>query len=142
MIKHAATESERKLCQLVRMKVFVKEQGIDPGREIDEFEAGAEHFYLMDNEEPVATVRYRKYADHTVKVERMAVLPSHRDKGIGRQLLSAAESHAQASGYRTIILNAQSHAVSFYEKQGYKVQSEAFMEENISHFRMVKQLCE
>ena len=52
-----------------------------------------------DNEQPVATARIRPINETTVKIERVAVIKSHRGQGIGRMLMQAVESLAKDEGF-------------------------------------------
>ena len=44
----------------IRTEVFVKEQKCLPSEEFDELDAVAKHYLLLENDNPVATGRYRK----------------------------------------------------------------------------------
>lgn len=71
-------------CFYIRKKVFVEEQGVPEESEIDEYESESIHLIGYDNEQPVATARIRPINETTVKIERVAVIKSHRGQGIGR----------------------------------------------------------
>ena len=43
-------------------------------------------------------------------------------------------------GYRSLELNARDIAVGFYERLGYKIQGERFVEVSIDHYKMTKTL--
>lgn len=69
-------------CFYIRKKVFVEEQGVPEESEIDEYESESIHLIGYDNEQPVATARIRPINETTVKIERVAVIKSHRGQGI------------------------------------------------------------
>ncbi|MFC5448892.1 GNAT family N-acetyltransferase [Paenibacillus aestuarii] len=55
-------------------------------------------------------------------IHRLAVHPSAQGKGIGKQLLEFAESHARNKGYTSVrldVYSANPSAVSMYERYGY-----------------------
>ncbi|MFI5129109.1 MAG: GNAT family N-acetyltransferase [Chitinophagales bacterium] len=76
----------------------------------------------------------------TVRLRQMAVLNDLQGKGIGRALMNFAENLARDRGYRIVIMHARVNAVGFYEKVGYKVRGDKFVEVTIPHYVMEKQL--
>jgi len=75
-----------------------------------------------------------------VKLRQMAVLNYVQGKGIGRALMQFAENLARDHGYKILTMHARKHAVGFYEKMGYKVKGNEFLEVSIPHYEMEKQL--
>ena len=76
----------------------------------------------------------------TLRLRQMAVVSGLQGKGIGRALMNFAENLARDRGYRILRMHARAHAVGFYEKVGYKVKGNQFVEVTIPHFVMEKQL--
>ena len=76
----------------------------------------------------------------TVRLRQMAVLNNLQGKGIGRALMTFAENLARDHGYKILSMHARKNAIGFYEKMGYKVASDEFIEITIPHFVMEKQL--
>ena len=76
----------------------------------------------------------------TVRLRQMAVLNDLQGKGIGRALTNFAENIARDRGYDTMIMHARKNAIGFYEKMGYKVCSDEFIEITIPHYVMEKKL--
>jgi len=76
----------------------------------------------------------------TVRLRQMAVSANLQGKGIGRVLMSFAENIARDHGYKRLTMHARKSAVGFYEKNGYKVCSDEFLEVTIPHFVMEKEL--
>ena len=61
----------------------------------------------------------------TLYLDDLCVDPSHRKRGLGRALMTAAEEYARAAGFHNITLNVwefNESARSFYESLGYGVQ--------------------
>ena len=75
-----------------------------------------------------------------VRLRQMAVLNDLQGKGIGRALMSFAENIARDRGYKTISMHARKNTVLFFEKMGYKVAGDEFVELTIPHFIMQKLL--
>ena len=78
--------------------------------------------------------------DNNCRLRQMAVLNNLQGKGIGRALMHFAENIARDLGYRKIIMHARKTAVGFYEKLGYSVIGEEFLEVTLPHYVMEKKL--
>jgi predicted GNAT family N-acyltransferase len=74
------------------------------------------------------------------RLGRMAVDDDWRGRGVGGALLREAEAQARALGATRIRLHAQLAAHSLYERGGFEVKGEQFMEEGIPHLTMEKLL--
>ncbi|GGG00746.1 GNAT family N-acetyltransferase [Paenibacillus abyssi] len=123
----------------IRREVFVEEQGVPAENEFDEYETVCDHILVYHEEQPIGTGRLR-IADGAAKMERICILASYRKFGLGKEIMASLESLAQTKGLRKAKLHAQTHAQSFYEKLGYRVKSDVFMEEGIPHVSMEKEL--
>lgn len=136
----AEKEEEKSAALALRRDVFVKEQQVPEELEQDEWDATATHFLAYVSDAIVGTGRLRSIGPKVAKVERVAVLSQYRGQGIGRALMKRIETHARDSGALEIVLHAQSHAVPFYEKLGYRVQGTPFWDAGIPHLKMSKKL--
>lgn len=76
----------------------------------------------------------------TVRLRQMAVLNDLQGKGIGRALMNFAENIARDRGFKKISMHARKTTISFFEKMGYKVTSDDFVEITIPHCTMEKKL--
>lgn len=81
-----------------------------------------------------------KLDTQTVKLRQMAVTSGLQGKGIGRVLLIFAENIARDKGFKKLTMNARKNAVGFYEKLGYNVVGDEFIEVTLPHFKMEKEL--
>lgn len=115
----------------IRTSVFVEEQKVDPALEYDEFEDACTHYLLFDNEQPIATARWRE-TNKGIKLERFAVINSYRNKGIGSEILLRVLDDVVKLN-KQIYLNSQLKAVPFYERQGFVAEGCVFLEANIQH---------
>jgi ribosomal protein S18 acetylase RimI-like enzyme len=70
----------------------------------------------------------------------MAVSPDRQRRGLGRRLLEDLENDLRARGFRTLVLNARTSAVGFYERLGYSVLGEEFVDVTVPHVRMSKRV--
>ncbi|MCW8785201.1 MULTISPECIES: GNAT family N-acetyltransferase [Bacillus] len=135
----AKTEKQLNDSFFVRKEVFVKEQHVPEEEEIDQFEDTSEHIVIYDGGQPVGAGRWRLKNGHG-KLERICVMKSHRSLGVGAIIMQALEKAAAAKGADSFILHAQTQAVPFYEKQGYRVTSgEEFLDAGIPHLEMIKE---
>ncbi|MFB4185081.1 MULTISPECIES: GNAT family N-acetyltransferase [Bacillus amyloliquefaciens group] len=135
----AKTEKQLNDAFFVRKEVFVKEQHVPEEEEIDQFEDTSEHIVIYDGGQPVGAGRWRLKDGHG-KLERICVMKSHRSLGVGAIIMQALEKAAAAKGAESFILHAQTQAVPFYEKQGYRVTSgEEFLDAGIPHLEMIKE---
>ena len=136
----AESQKQRQDCLDVRMNVFVKEQKVPADLEIDELEDECVHFILyQDDGTPAGTGRYRE-VDGYGKAERICVMSDVRQKGSGRMIMSAIEDYARSRSIPKVKLHAQVQAIPFYERLGYQVISDVFMDAGIPHRTMEKEL--
>jgi predicted GNAT family N-acyltransferase len=151
VVREARSAEERAAAWAIREAVFIREQAIAEEIERDELDELAWHFVAWDEDRrPVGTARVLAIgSDHlpvapgegkTAKIGRMAVLPEKRRRGVGRQLLDAALDLARREGYPLAELSAQQPVVSFYEKAGFRVEGEPYLEAGIPHRRMSRRL--
>ena len=76
----------------------------------------------------------------TVRLRQMAVPNSMQGKGVGRALMIFAENIARDLGYKKLCMHARTTARGFYQKLGYTVAGDEFMEVTIPHYIMEKAL--
>lgn len=74
------------------------------------------------------------------KIGRMAVMAEQRGGGCGAAVLQALVRAAQEAGFAEVWLSAQCHAVPFYEKGGFAVASEEYLDCAIPHRDMMRRL--
>lgn len=119
--------------RLIRTRVFIEEQHVPIELEWDDADKDAQHYLVSLNEAPIACARILPSG----QIGRMAVLSAFRNNGIGGNLLKKITQVAQAQGSAPVFLHAQNHAIPFYEKFGFSIQGEEFMDAGIPHHEMV-----
>jgi len=124
----------------VRLKVFVAEQGIERGLEIDGLDGDSEHIVAYDGGTPVGTARIRCTSSAQGKLERVAVLKSYRSRGIGRGIAEECMKLLRMKGMQEVTLNAQQTAVGFYRRLGFHQVGEQFEDAGIPHITMIRKL--
>ena len=129
--------------EAIRTRVFVEEQACPPDEEWDAFDdwagGAARHFVLFVGDAPAATARWRvaEHDGHAVaKLERFAVLPAFRGRGLGRTLVARVLADAEESGHARFVLHAQAHLERFYGTFGFQRDGLAFLEAGIVHVPM------
>ncbi|MED4455478.1 GNAT family N-acetyltransferase [Metabacillus fastidiosus] len=136
-IKIVTTDKQLEDAFNIRKIVFVEEQKVPVEEEIDQFENEADHLVLYDGEKPVGAARFR-IVDEYGKLERICILKDYRNKGAGSLIMEYLEKLASQKGLDKLKLNAQTKAIPFYERFGYKTVSELFMDAGIPHVTMTK----
>lgn len=126
--------------QTIRRLVFQEEQKVAPELEFDGQDETAEHLLAYLDGQPVGTARIRELDTRTAKIERLAVLPLARGKGIGRNLMEKAIDVAAKKNYEKVIINAQEYVKDLYIKLGFEQVGNRFEEAGIPHVKMIKQL--
>lgn len=120
----------------LRELVFIQEQSVPVEIEWDNEDATAVHLLALDGQTPIACARILPRG----RIGRMAVLKSHRGTGIGMAILQHALKVCREMGMQQVSLSAQTHAIKFYERAGFKVTSDAYIDANIWHVEMVREL--
>lgn len=124
----------------IRKVVFIQEQNVDEKEEIDAFENHCIHVVAYEDDLPIATARLYKKNDVIGKVQRVCVLKEYRGKNVGKALLLEMEKIAKSLNFKELHLGAQNHAIPFYEKLGYQICSNEYIDANILHHDMKKVL--
>lgn len=142
-VKLVETEEELEAAINVRMRVFVVEQQIPAEEELDDADATATHAVAFSDGRVIGTGRMLLVegdAEGTCRVGRMAVDQEWRRHGVGGLILQCLEDAARAQGMTHCLLHAQEYVKSFYARHGYREQGDVFLEVDIPHVEMVKEL--
>jgi predicted GNAT family N-acyltransferase len=136
----------------IRKQVFVIEQNVPYQNELDQ-EADCTHivYYVQtpEGEVPAGTIRTLRKDKHTVKFQRLAVLPQFRHQGTADALMDFAEKMVSSPDHfpgqsqdpiTKIVLDGQAYIKDFYSNRGYEIQGDKFLEENIWHYLFIKQI--
>lgn len=142
-IRVAAAPADLAGAVALRMRVFVGEQGIPAAVEVDEADTdpGTVHAVALHQGAVIGTGRLLPDADGKgPHIGRMAVAAEWRRSGVGGQVLGFLEEQARALGFRRVTLHAQEYVKGFYARHGYREAGEMFLEVDIPHREMVKEL--
>lgn len=118
--------------KMVRTDVFIQEQNIAEHDEWDAEDDTSLHFVMYDQQQAIATARLLK----NNSIGRVAVLKNYRGQGIGQQLMQYIIMVAATEQRAFLKLSAQVHAIGFYEKLGFQVKGERYLDCGIPHVDM------
>lgn len=122
----------------VRSEVFVVEQTCIY-QDIDGIDKNSLHMYFMEDGEIPAYLRVFFIEEGVVQIGR--VLTTKRGVGLGGELLAKSLiAIKERMAPSKIYLEAQCYATGFYEREGFKIVSEEFLEDGIPHVAMEKMI--
>ncbi|KAJ9060506.1 hypothetical protein DSO57_1030162 [Entomophthora muscae] len=156
-IKKASTDTDTALCYKLRIEVFCQEQGISEDLEIDELDKSCHQWLALEAQDgckeglPVGVARLNfvpssaESKEMLGKIGRVAVLRSHRKRGIAKAIILAIEEFicTEQPHVQRTFLHAQHDKAMFYSKLGYSIAdptASPFMEDGILHVKMAKSL--
>ena len=117
-----------------RAAVFVKEQSIIYVDE-DDVDYVSLHCFFWEDEIVKAYLRAYPGDEGTIRIGR--VLTIEHGRGMGTALMKRAVASVRGKyGCDRICMDAQMRAVPFYERLGFEVTSEPYLEEGIRHVDM------
>ena len=125
--------------QKARFKVFVVEQRCFY-LDLDDIDYESIHVFMTEGQKEVAAYGRLFREDQPGVWHIGRVLTVHRGAGLGRQLMASIIRTASELGATTLRMEAQVHAIGFYEKLGFAVCSDEFEEAGIPHVRMERTL--
>ncbi|WP_214829234.1 GNAT family N-acetyltransferase [Exiguobacterium algae] len=137
IIQNGQDESLITQARVVREKVFIGEQGIDPDLEYDTLDPQCIHFVGTIGDSPVTTARLRPIEETVGKVERVATIQDFRGNGYAKEIMLEIERVAKHHHLHELRLGAQLTALPFYEKLGYEAYGPEFLDADLPH-RMMK----
>lgn len=121
---------------MVRAIVFMEEQNVVFGEEMDDQEYSALHILGEVDQEPMAAGRIRFLGEYA-KLERICVRKAWRGRGVGRELVEYMLRVSREKGFRKFKMHAQAHLTDFYSRHGFQIRGELFYEANIPHYLMI-----
>ena len=140
LIKAFDELSTQELYEILRLRdaVFIVEQNC-PYQDIDGLDERSLHVFYEEEGRVLAYLRAFRKDEGCVQMGR--VLTVERGKGIGGLLLrEGIREIRQKLNPQRIIIEAQCYATGFYEREGFKICSDQFLEDGIPHVQMFKEL--
>ena len=119
----------------IRFSIFVGEQNVPPGIELDEKDADCRHAVAYDQAgKAIGTGRLLPDG----RIGRMAVVKEWRRQGVGAAILDALVEEARRCGHKEVVLSAQLQAADFYRGHGFEAEGKVYQEAGILHQAMRK----
>ena len=114
----------------IRFAIFVDEQNVPAGIELDDKDADCMHAVAFDENGKVIGTGRLLPDGH---IGRMAVVKDWRRRGVGAALLEALIGEARRRGHKDVVLAAQLQAAEFYRAHGFVAEGKVYEEAGILH---------
>ena len=133
-IEIADWDRDQETLRTIREAVFVVEQNVPVELEWDGVDQDCVHVIAYANDRSAVGTGRLLPDGH---IGRLAVLAPWRGRGAGSSLLLKLVAIAKARGIGPIALNAQTHALAFYERFGFVAEGNDFDDAGIPHRHML-----
>ncbi|MCM8745793.1 GNAT family N-acetyltransferase [Thermomicrobium sp. CFH 73360] len=138
-VEPVRTPEELELVYEIRREVFDQEQHLTTWvRDFPEDEHSLNVLAWIDGQ-AVGTGRVSLWGDEA-QIAWVAVRKPYRGQGVGRAVMHSLLRWAREHGARIVTLNAQTHALGFYQKLGFRPIGRPFYMGHIEHQLMELEL--
>lgn len=132
-VKKVDYHTDFQQCMAIRHQVFILGQNVPQEIEIDGQDMHCDHYLLFVKEQSAGVARVR-YIKDIAKIQRVAILPEFQGRHLGQVLMEFIIADInQHHHVKKIKLSSQVHALVFYEKLGFSVCSDEYMDAGIPH---------
>ena len=124
----------------LRSIVFVVEQNC-AYQDIDDIDKRSYHIYMKEKDKPEIKVYLRVFEKDkdTAQIGRVVTEKDSRRKGYASKLIEKGIEISKNEMKKTkVYLEGQVYAAQLYEKLGFKIISDEFLEDGIPHYKMLK----
>jgi predicted GNAT family N-acyltransferase len=104
------------------------------------FERESLHLVLLENARVIGCVLFHAEDARGGRLFQMAVAPERQGRGLGRTLVCQLEAELLQRGLRDVHLHARAPVAAFYERLGYAIYGEPFVEVGVPHVHMRRTL--
>ena len=133
-VEIADWERDQATLRAIREAVFVAEQNVPPELEWDGIDQDCLHVIAYTNDRTAVGTARLLGDGH---IGRLAVLAPWRGNGAGSALLLKLIAIAKMRGINSVELNAQTHALAFYQRFGFVAEGSDFDDAGIPHRHML-----
>jgi len=128
--------------QMVQLRMEILRKPLGLGFDKEELEQEKEDILMgaFEDDRILGCCLMTRVDGATLRLRQMAVPNNMQGKGVGRALMIFAENIARDLGYKRLCMHARSTAVGFYQKLGYRITGNEFVEVTIPHYIMEKDL--
>jgi N-acetylglutamate synthase-like GNAT family acetyltransferase len=138
-LREPKTADDYALYYDLRWRILRKPWTQDRESSKDEHESLAVHLMAWVDNTMVGVGRLHFNAPEEAQIRYMAVEESYAGHGVGTVILKELEVRAKRAGATRIVANARENALSFYEKNGYRLIERAdTLFESLVHWRIFK----
>jgi predicted GNAT family N-acyltransferase len=138
-VRRADWDGDREQLRHIREVVFVLEQRVPAELEWDGLDQTCLHVVAESSDRtPIGTGRLLPNGH----IGRMAVLEAWRRRGVGSAILTELLRLAREQAMTQVVLNAQTHALGFYQRHGFVAEGGVFLDAGIEHRRMRRVLAQ
>ena len=123
----------------LRIEVFIVEQNC-PYPDLDGKDQEAQHMWIEDAGEIVCYLRINPAGSRFAEpsLGRIVTKKSHRKQGLAEVLINKAINLVCEKESRAIRISAQCYLEKYYEKFGFLKASEEYLEDDIPHIEMLR----
>ena len=128
----------------LRSIVFVVEQNC-VYQDLDDIDKKSYHIFMKEKDKPEIKVYLRVFEKDkdTAQIGRVVTAQDKRRKGYASELIKKGIEIAKNELKKNkVYLEGQVYASKLYEKLGFKIISDEFLEDGIPHYKMLKNLDE
>jgi ElaA protein len=128
----------------LRSIVFVVEQNCIY-QDLDDIDKTSYHIFMKEKDKPEIKVYLRVFEKdkNTAQIGRVVTAQDKRRKGYASELIKKGIEIAKNEMKKNkVYLEGQVYASKLYEKLGFKIISDEFLEDGIPHYKMLKNLDE
>lgn len=136
IVREVWSPSDMETIFQIRDAVFVDEQQLTDDARHDPDDPESIHYLAWQEGVPIGTGRLTMFG-REAQVAWVAVRADRRGGGVGKTLMRAMIERARQEGGEYVLLNAQTHAVGFYEDLGFRLVGSEFSMGGIGHYVMV-----
>lgn len=138
IIDHGSKE----YAQMVQLRTDILRKPLGMTFAPEELEKEKENIHIaaFEDDKMLGCCMLIRQEDKEIRLRQMAVLNNLQGKGIGKAILIFAENIARDLGFKEITMHARKTAVPFFEKLGYRIIGDEFLEISIPHVEMEKKL--
>ncbi len=129
-VEPASWQFDQDAIRAVRTEVFIVEQQVPEAEEWDTDDESAQHFLALSSTgEAIGTARLTPDG----RIGRVAVKKAWRGQKVGDALMRTSIELAHNRRMPELKLAAQTYALAFYERHGFKAYGELFQDAGIEH---------
>ena len=136
LVTSTASGAKWQAISALRRRVFIEEQNVPEDEEWDAADATATHVAaICRSGEKYQLIGCARLLANG-QIGRMAVQKKWRGRGVGAALLQFTIGIARRMKLDKVTLNAQTHAIGFYQRHGFIADGEEFIDAGIPHRKM------